>query len=275
MSALTISPDIVNGGSTSQGTATLTAAVTTVTAVALSSTDTAVATVPATISVPAGAISATFVVTTKPVVGAGTFAEISGTAGGVTRSAPIHVNPAPTGPTLSSVSFAPAGIAGGGASTGTVTFSAPTNGAVVSLASSNPAVASVPAETVVNGGQSSGSFPVSTTSVAAITSVTITATAFGVSRTGTVTVSPAAPPAADTVAIVRAEWSARLLRIDATSTNPNAILSVHSVSGSFMFTLTNLGGGRYTDQRGFVDAPTSVTVRSNFGGSATRAVTRK
>jgi hypothetical protein len=185
------------------------------------------------------------------------------------------VNPAPTGPTLSSVSFVPANVTGGGGATGTVTFSGPTDGAGVSLTSSNPAVASVPAETVVNQGQSSGAFPVSTTSVTAVTSVTITATSAGVSRSGTLTVSPGAAPAADTVAITRAEWQAGLLRIEATSTNPNAILSVYSESGSFMFTLTNNGGGRYSDQRGFVFAPSIITVKSNFGGSATRTVARK
>jgi hypothetical protein len=111
--------------------------------------------------------------------------------------------------------------------------------------------------------------------VDAVTSVTITATAFGVSRTGTLTVSPAAPPPADTVAIQRAEWSAGRLRIDATSTNPNAILSVYSVSNSFMFELTNLGGGRYSAQRPWVDPPSQITVRSNFGGSVTSTVARK
>lgn len=275
MAAMTISPDVVTGGSTSQGTATLSAAVSADTTVTLASTDTAVATVPATVTVPAGATSATFTITTKPVTGTGTFADISGTAGGVTRGAPIHVNPAPTGPTLSSVSFSPSSVVGGGSSTGTVTFSGPTDGAVVSLTSSNPGVASVPAETVVNQGQSSGTFPVSTTSVSATTSVTITATAFGVSRTGTLTVSPGAAPPADTVAIQRAEWSSGRLRIDATSTNSNAILSVYSVSNSFMFELTNLGGGRYSAERPWVDPPSIITVRSNFGGSATKSVARK
>jgi hypothetical protein len=243
--------------------------------VTLASTNTAVATVPATVIVPAGATSATFTITTKPVTGTGTFADISGTAGGVTRGAPIHVNPAPTGPMLASVSFTPSTVVGGGSATGTVTFSGPTNGATVALSSSNTAVAQVPAETVVNGGQSSGAFPVTTSSVTVSTVVTITATAFGVSKTGTLTVSPGTPPPADTVAITRAEWQAGLLRIEATSTNPNAILSVFTESGAFMFTLTNNGGGRFSDQREEVFAPPSITVKSNFGGSATRTVTKK
>jgi hypothetical protein len=41
-----------------------------------------------------------------------------------------------------------------------------------------------------------------------------------------------------------------------------------------MFTLTNQGGGRFFDQRGFVSNPEVITVRSNFGGSATATLTR-
>lgn len=42
-----------------------------------------------------------------------------------------------------------------------------------------------------------------------------------------------------------------------------------------MFTLTNLGGGRYEAQRQWLDNPRSITVKSNFGGSATSTVTAK
>jgi hypothetical protein len=62
------------------------------------------------------------------------------------------------------------------------------------------------------------------------------------------------------------------LTIEATSTNPTAILSVY-IGGGFAFELTNRGGGRYTDQRGFVTNPLQVTVRSSFGGSATAPTT--
>ena len=41
-----------------------------------------------------------------------------------------------------------------------------------------------------------------------------------------------------------------------------------------MFTLTNRGGGRYSDERGWVTNPQQVQVRSNFGGSATANLTR-
>ena len=68
--------------------------------------------------------------------------------------------------------------------------------------------------------------------------------------------------------ITKGTWKKGLLTIEATSTNPNAILSVYSAAGNFMFDLTNKGGGRYADQRGFITNPVQISVRSNFGGSA-------
>lgn len=270
LAELAISPDTVTAGTAAQGTVTLIAAATADTEVALESTDTTVVTVPASVTVPAGATSADFTVNTIPFNGPGTFACVHGTAGGVTHTDCININPTPSGPVLESVTFSPTTVVGGSPATGTVTFGSATDGAVVSLTSSNPAVVSVPAEMVVSGGQSSGDFPVTTSSVTATTAVTVTATAFGVSRTGTLTVTPGTPPAADTVEITRADWKRGILRINATSTNPDAILDVYLTSSdSFMFTLTNLGGGRYEARRPWLDNPQRITVKSNFGGSDT------
>jgi hypothetical protein len=171
------------------------------------------------------------------------------------------------------VSVTPSSVAGGSPATGTVTFTGVTNGASVQLSSSNPAVVQLPAEVVVNGGASSGAFAVTTSAVSATTTATITATWFAITRTATLTVTPGAPVPADRVAITKARWKAGLLTIEATSTNPNAILSVYTQSGGFMFALTNKGGGRYFDQRGWVTNPQVITVRSHLGGSATATLT--
>ncbi|MDG4833453.1 hypothetical protein O7627_29710 [Solwaraspora sp. WMMD1047] len=65
------------------------------------------------------------------------------------------------------------------------------------------------------------------------------------------------------------------LTIEATGSDPNVILSVHLPSGSFLFQLSNNGGGRCSDQRGWrTSAPTQIVVRSNFGGTAESPVTR-
>ena len=144
-----------------------------------------------------------------------------------------------------------------------------TQGAVVQLSSSNPAIARVPQETVVSANTSTSTFNLATSTVG-----------HGQDRHDHRQVvrhhedhddhrqARAAPPAADVVRITKATWKKGLLTIEATSTNPNAILSVFSAQGNFMFDLTNKGGGRYSDQRGFVTNPQQITVRSNFGGSA-------
>jgi hypothetical protein len=101
--------------------------------------------------------------------------------------------PAPTpGPTVASVTVDPAAVSGGAASTATVTLSAaaPEGGTVVTLISSDPAVATVPANVTVLAGATSVSFPVTTTAVTAATPVTITASFGGASGTATLTVNP-------------------------------------------------------------------------------------
>ncbi len=229
---------------------------------------------PPSVVIPPGATSADFTISTNAAAPP-TIVQIMAAVQNVPRTANLSVNAAtPGGPSLAAVSVTPSSLTGGSAATGTVSFTGATNGAVVQLSSSNPAVVQVPAETVVNGGAATGAFPVSTSPVSATTSVTITARWFGITRTTPITVVPGAPAPADVVRITRASWDRGRLRIEATSTNRNAILSVHSRSGSFMFTLTNRGGGRYSDERGWVTNPQQIQVRSNFGGSATANLTR-
>src|SRR5215203_2700233 len=84
--------------------------------------------------------------------------------------------------------------------------------------------------------------------------------------------------AADTVAIQRAEYTASKakLRVDATSTNSSAVLKCYVTStDALVGTLTNNGGGKYSGQFSWPSNPQSITVRSSFGGQATRTVTRK
>lgn len=274
ISSLSVSPDAVRDGASSQGTVTLAFPDPASTTVLVFSSDPSAATVPATVVVPAGAISATFTIATNAAAPE-TIVSITAWVGNTPRTASLRVNAAtPGGPSLTSVSFVPSTVTGGSAATGTVRFSATTDGRVVQLSSANPAVVQVPAEVVVNGGQASGAFPLTTTAVSVATAVVVTARWFGVTRTATMTVNPGAPAPADTVKITKASWKKGLLKIEATSTNPNAILSVYGRSGGFMFTLTNNGGGRYSDQRGWVDNPQSITVRSNFGGSASASLTK-
>jgi hypothetical protein len=106
--------------------------------------------------------------------------------------------PTPTPASLSAVSVSPTSVVGGSNAQGTVTLTggAPSGGALVSLSSANPSVASVPASVTVAAGASSATFAVTTSAVSVNTSVIITATYGGVSRTTTLTVTPASstPP---------------------------------------------------------------------------------
>jgi len=268
ISALSVDPSQVRDGATATGTVTLAFPDPDATNVLLFSGDTSVATVPSSVVVPAGSQSATFPISTNAAAPP-TIVQITAWVGNTPRSANLSVNPArPAGPSLSAVSVVPKTLTGASPATGTITFTGPTDGANVQLSSSNPALVQVPAERVVNQGKSTSAFPITTSAVSANTTVTITAKWFDLTRTTTITLTPGPPAASDKVTIQTATWSKGLLTIKATSTNPNAILSVFSSAGNFMFELTNNGGGRYSDQRGFITNPQQIQVRSNLGGAA-------
>jgi hypothetical protein len=87
-----------------------------------------------------------------------------------------------------------------------------------------------------------------------------------------------AVPSTDTVSIQLAEYSAgnAQLRVEATSSNASATLTVYVTSTNTLIgTLRNEGGGRYRADFSWPSNPQNITVRSNFGGSASRTVTLK
>ncbi len=138
LSALTMNPTSVTGGTAVQGTATLTAAAPSGGAVVtLSSGNTAVVTVPASVTVPSGSTSASFAVSSQAVT-ASTTVTITGAFGGAARTATVTLNPvAPTGTAMLTVSVTgrsgeritstPAGISVPVGSTGSASFTAGTS----------------------------------------------------------------------------------------------------------------------------------------------------
>ncbi len=191
---LTLSPtSVVGGGSTTANKVTLDSpAPAGGAAVSLSSSDPSVAAPPATVTVAEGAtISPNFTITTSGVA-ATTAVTIQATYVGASRTATVTVNPA----ALDTLDLTTSSVAGGNSVTANhvhLTGHAPPSGAVVSLTSSNPAVAAVPASvTVAAGASTSPDFTITTVSVASSTPVTITATYAGVSKTATLTVNPTA-----------------------------------------------------------------------------------
>src|SRR5262249_35412702 len=141
--------------------------------------------VPASVTILPGANSATFPITTQP--------------GSTASSVPLFASRSITlavrltllapGSTISSLALSPASVAGGTSSQGTVSlnFTAPSS-VVVTLTSSNPAVAAVPASVTVPAGATGASFTVTTASVAANTIATISGTLSGTTKAASLTV---------------------------------------------------------------------------------------
>ncbi|MDT4960095.1 MAG: hypothetical protein QOD31_3894 [Pseudonocardiales bacterium] len=194
LTGLSVNPSSVPGGTPSTGTVTLgSAAPSGGVSVSLGSNLPGSASVPATVTVPAGATSATFQITTFPVDN--TTVQLSAALGDTFQFAALSITRS-TSATLSALSLSPTTVAGGNSSTGTVTLSAaaPSGGTVVAL-SDDSAAASVPASVTVPAAATSRTFTVTTSAVTASTPVVLSAASAGVTRTATLTVNPPTPAA--------------------------------------------------------------------------------
>jgi Domain of unknown function (DUF4082) len=240
LASVTLDPASVVGGSPSGGSVTLNGPAQTGGAVVALSDDSADASVPTNVTVPEGATSANFTVSTNA-VGTATSVVISGTYN-ATQTATLTINP----PVISALSLNPASGPGGISSTGTVTLSspAPAGGAAVTLSSDNGAATVAPSVAVAEGA-TTANFSVDTVAVGTATSVTITGTyngtqsatltlnppvlssvslnpaslIGGVSSTGTVTLSSPAPA------------GGALVTLSADHSSVSAIEGVYSVAG--------------------------------------------
>jgi hypothetical protein len=174
---------------------------------------------------------------------------------------------------VASLSLNPTTVTGGNSSTGTVTLTAVAQASTTVAITSNNAAAIVPSSVIVPAGSSSRTFTIGTTQVPATTSAIITASLNNTSRSATLTINPTGT---DTISITRAEYESgnRRLRVEAMSTRATATLQVFvTSSGQLIGTLSNEGSGRFRGEFTWPANPQSITVRSNFGGQATRTVT--
>jgi len=187
LSSVSVNPTSVLGGNPSTGTVTL-GAVAPVggVVISLSSSNPAVATVPASISISAGATSGTFPILTAAVTSA-TPVAISATYGTGVQSTSLTALPL-----LASLGLSPTNVLGGTASTGTVTLAAPapSGGVTVALSSGNTAAAIVPASVTVAANATTATFTVTTSAVLATTSSLISASYGGTTQTAMLTVGP-------------------------------------------------------------------------------------
>jgi len=191
VSSLVLSPTIVSGATwTFSNKVTLSAPAPSGGAVvAISSSNPIAAIGPASITVAAGATSATFKITTASVASS-TAVTFSASYNGSVATAVLTVSPV----ALSSITLDPTSV-GGGASTIanrlTLNGPAPAGGAVVSLSSSNAAVALTPSTVMIAAGVNSATFTITTKPVTVSTPVTISATYNG-TKSAILTVSPVA-----------------------------------------------------------------------------------
>ena len=181
LSALSVNPASMVGGASASGSVTLSSAapsggavVTLSKALSNGGPGTVPATVPASVTVPAGQTTASFSIGTSAVT-ATTNVRISAAFNGASLATDITLFPL-----LAQVSF-PGNVAGGTPATGTVTLSAaaPAGGASVALSSANPSLAAVPASVTVPAGQTSASFTATTAPVTQTTAVNISASLNG------------------------------------------------------------------------------------------------
>ncbi len=183
---LTLAASAVVGGNPVNGTVTLgTPAPATGATVTLQSADTAAQVMPVTI--PAGQSSQTFTVTTSA-VNAARAVSITAIYGLSKQTALLTVNPA-AAVTLAGLTISPDHVTGGSVTQGTVTLSGPagSGGVRVDIKSSSVLTASPsPNFVLIQQGQSSGTFAITTSGFAG--AVTFTATAGGVSQTANLTV---------------------------------------------------------------------------------------
>jgi len=191
LGSLSLQPSSVVGGLPSTGVLTLTSAAPAGGAtVALSSSDTSLATVPSSVIVPAGATTSSFNVDTASTLSTAAVT-ISAAYNAVAQTAVLTVTP-PSTLSLFSLYVDPINVAGGTSSIGTVVLSgpAPNGGADVALTSSDMTVAAVPSRVRVKGGDTSATFTINTFAVTSTASIAISGSFGQLAQQDVLTVIP-------------------------------------------------------------------------------------
>ncbi len=186
LAGISISPTSVTGGSAVTATVSLKGpAPQGGVQVSLSNDNPTFASVPVSVTVPAGSSSATVNITTTTVTTPSTvnvtasYTPPNGGANVFTATFTVYPQPA-----VSTLSVSPSNVIGGATATATVglNYPAPQGGIQVSLVSDNPSVASVPASVTIPAGANSVQVSITTTSVTSAASATITASYVDVNK---------------------------------------------------------------------------------------------
>jgi hypothetical protein len=275
LSAVTVNPTSVNGGSSATGTVTLSAAAPSGGAVVSLSDNSSAATVPGSVTVAAGATSANFTVTTSTVT-TPTSVTITGTYNGASRTVSLTVNPAPpaapslvspaNGATVSQpVTFDWSDVAGAASYTIQIDnssgFTAPLT-LTQSVTVSQVAVTGLPAQQLfwrvraVNSAGTNGAFSSSrgitvqaATGGASLSSMAVSPTGVvgGSGATGTVTLSAAAGTGGLVVTLSSSNSSVvsvpASVTVVAGATTAQFAVTTTAVTSATTVTITGTGGG--------------------------------
>ena len=256
------------------------------------------------ITIPQGQASVQNTITTSA-VNAVQAVTISAQAGGVTRTAPLEIDPANT-VQLEGLSVSPGSILGGKNLTGTVTLSsnAPLGGVTIVLSTDNNKVI-LPATVAVRFATSTADFAIATLAVTSVQAVTLTATLShstvsatlnllpplqltldasavvgGNSVTGTVTLADPTPLTGANVSLASNDGTVRAspVTIPAGQTSQTFTLTTSAVTAARMVSITAIYAGASQTVSLTVNPPVTVTLSSLVispdhvsGGSHTQA----
>ncbi|HEY3782932.1 MAG TPA: hypothetical protein VGL56_17755, partial [Fimbriimonadaceae bacterium] len=247
---------------------------------ALKSSNTAIATVPATMAFPGSARRANFTITTKAVATTSTVT-ITATYDGGSTSVTITVK--------SSVSFTALSVPYAFSSpattpVGTVTLStaAPSGGQTYTVTSSNTNVAQIPTPAAIAAGKTTGTFEVINQYVSTPTTITLTATVDGNGKAVSYTVSPPVPAYiyATVTSIVGGQAILCGMQLTANAPTGGAVISLKSSNlavATVPATMTIGAGARRANfdiTTKAVTKATAVTITATYdGGSTTVTIT--
>jgi hypothetical protein len=185
LTSLTVSPTSVVAGATAQGVVKLSGKVGALGATVSLSSSTTAATVPSSVTVPAGAALVAFNITTAG-VNVATTATITAKEGSLTQTATLTIQPA----TLSFFTLTPTSVKGGTGVQGVVRLNGPAGPSGVSVTLSSPStLATVPAKVLIAPGASYFVFAIGTKPVTTSTPVSLKAVS-GTTLTAVLTINP-------------------------------------------------------------------------------------
>jgi hypothetical protein len=245
--------------------------------VMLSSSNPALASTPASVSVSAGATSATFSIITGKVA-SNTTVNITAAYAGASQTSALTLNPSAI-PVLNGFSVSSASVKGGVTINGNrAGISAPAgeSGIIVTLKSSNQTAAAVPAQVTIPAGQSFAEFAIRTAAVVAATPVTISASSGGVTKSATLTVNPAhlsGLTLSPTSILGGGSTTRNVVSLDGPAPSGGAAVTLTSsnsalarVPASITISAGAVQSGEFTIATTGVTATATVTISASYGG---------